>query len=155
MDIVEHGVGGLGLGVLLRLAGGGVDDDAAVLVLEGLAAGGVDDELERLGVELAAGALAGGVSQRDAGVAADIIVEAEILGRLTHDLAVALGGDARRLILRIHYVEVKGLCELAGELGAGPADQLPLLFRFAGVGIDVIDDLAQGKHAGTDLFRHF
>ena len=33
-----------------------------------------------------------------------------------------------------------------------PADSLK--GRFTGVGIDVIDDLAQSKHAGTDLFSH-
>ncbi len=52
MDIVQNGVGHLGLGVLLGLAGLGVDDDVAVLVLEGLAALGVDDELDVSGSNL-------------------------------------------------------------------------------------------------------
>ena len=155
MDIVQNGVGHLGLGVLLGLAGLGVDDDVAVLILEGLAALGVDDELERLGVELTAGALAGGISEGDAGVAADVVVEAEVLGGLAHDLAVALGGNAGSLVLGIHHVEVKGLSQLAGELGAGPADELALLLCLAGVGVHVVDDLAQREDAGTDLFSHF
>ena len=79
---------------------------------------------------------------------------AEILGSLAHDLTVALGGNTGSLVLGIHHVEVKGLSKLTGELGAGPTDQLTLLLRFTGVGIDVIDDLAQSKHAGTDLFSH-
>ena len=63
MDIVQNRVGDLRLGVLLGLAGLRIDNDLAVFVLEGLAAVGVDDELERFGVELAAGALTGGVSR--------------------------------------------------------------------------------------------
>ena len=154
VDIVQNRVGDLRLGVLLGLAGLRIDDDLAVFVLEGLAAVGVDDELEGLGVELTACALTGSVSEGDTGIAADIIVEAEVFRGLAHNLAVALGGDTGSLVLRIHHVEVKGLSKLAGELGAGPTDQLTLLLRFTGVGIDVIDDLAQSKHAGTDLFSH-
>ncbi len=108
-----------------------------------------------LGVELTAGTLAGGVSEGDAGVAADVVVEAEVLGGLAHDLAVALGGNAGSLVLGIHHVEVKGLSQLAGELGAGPADELALLLCLAGVGVHVVDDLAQREDAGTDLFSHF
>ena len=154
VDIVQNGVGNLRLGVLLGLTGLRIDNDLAVFVLEGLAAVGVDDELERFGVELAAGALTGGIGQRNTGVTADIVVEAEILGSLAHDLTVALGGDTGSLVLGVHHVEVKGLSKLTGELGAGPTDQLTLLLRFTGVGIDVIDDLAQSKHAGADLFSH-
>ena len=54
-----------------------------------------------------------------------------------------------------HHVEVKGLSQLAGELGAGPADELALLLCLAGVGVHVVDDLAQREDAGTDLFSHF
>ena len=154
VDIVQNRVGDLRLGVLLGLAGLRIDNDLTVFVLEGLTAVRVDDELERFGVELAAGALTGGVSQGDTCVTADIVVEAEILGSLAHDLTVALGGNTGSLVLGIHHVEVKGLSKLTGELGAGPTDQLTLLLRFTGVGIDVIDDLAQSKHAGTDLFSH-
>ena len=154
MDIVQNGVRHLGLGVLLGLAGGGIDHDLAVLVLQGLAAVGVDDELQGLGVELAGSALTGGIGQRDTGVAADIVVEAQILGGLAHDLTVALGGDTGGLVLGIHHVQVESLSQLAGELGTGPTNQLALGLGLTGIGVDVVDDLAQSKHAGTNSFSH-
>ena len=154
MDIVDDDIGLHGLGVLLGLAGRLVDDDVAVLVLERLAARRVNDELAGSKVDLAAGALARRVSKADAGIAADVVVEAEILGGLAHDLAVALGGDAGGLVLGVHDVQVERLRQLAGELGAGPADQLALLLGFAGVGIDVVHDLAQREYAGAYFFGH-
>ena len=154
IDVIQHGVGHHGLGVLLGLAGLGVDDHVAVLVLQGLTAVGIDDVLAGLQIHLAGSPLAGGIGQRDAGVAADIVVEAQILRRLAHELAVAVGGDTGRLVFGIHHVQVKGLGQLAGELGAGPAHQLALGLGLAGVCIHVVDDLAQGKHAGTYSFSH-
>ena len=150
MDIHQHGVGLLGLGVLLGLAGLGVDHHVAVLVLQGLAALGVDDVFQGLGIELAGSALAGGIGQADAGVTADIVVEAQILGGLAHDLAVAVGGDAGGLVFGVHDVQVERSSQLAGELGAGPAHQLAFLLGFAGFGVNVVNDLAQSQHAGAD-----
>ena len=154
MDIVQHGVGLHGLGVLLGLAGLGVDDHLAVLVLQRTAAGGVDDILQGLGVELAGGPLAGGVGQGDAGVAADVIVEAQVLGCLAHDLAIPVGGDAGGLVLGIHHVQAEGLGQLAGELGTGPAHQLALFLSLPGVGVDILHDLTQRQYAGAHFFCH-
>ena len=150
MDVNENGVGLLGLGVLLGLAGSLVDDNVAVLILEGLAALGVDDVFQSLGVELAGSALAGGIGQADAGVAADIVVEAQILSGLAHDLAIAVSGDTGSLVLGVHDVQIESCSQLAGELGAGPAHQLAFLLGNACVGVDVIHNLAQSQDTGAD-----
>ena len=154
IDVVQHGVGLHGLGVLLGLAGLGVNHNLAVLVLQRTAAGGVDDILQGLGVELAGGPLAGGVGQGDAGVAADVVVKAQVLGGLAHDLAVPVGGDAGGLVLGVHHVQIKGGGQLAGEFGAGPAHQLALLGGLTGVGVDIVHHLAKGLYAGADFFCH-
>ena len=154
MDVVQHGVGLLGLGVLLGLAGGLVDHNVAVLVLQGLAGVGVDDVLQGLGVELAGSALAGSIGQADAGVTTDIVVEAQILSGLAHDLTVTLSSDTSSLVLGVHHVQVKSGSQLAGELGAGPTDQFALLFGLAGISVNVINDLAKSQNAGANLFCH-
>ena len=154
VDVVQDGVGLHGLGVLLGLAGLRVDDHLAVLVLQGLAAGGVDDVLARGQVDLAGSPLAGGIGQGNTGIAADIIVKTQVLGGLTHDLAVPVGGNTGGLVLRVHHVQVKRRSQLAGELGAGPAHQLASLLGLAGVRVHVLDDLAQGQDAGAYLLCH-
>ena len=154
IDVIQHGVGLHGLGVLLGLAGLGVDDHLAVLVLQGLAAVGVDDVLQGLGVELPGRALAGGIGQADAGVAADVVIKAQILGGLAHDLAVAVGGDAGGLVLGVHDVQVEGLGQLTGELGAGPAHQLSFRVGLPGVGVDILHDFAQSLYARANFFCH-
>ena len=154
IDVVQHRVGLHGLGVLLGLAGLGVNDHVAVLVLQGFAAVGVDDILTGLQVHLAGSTLAGGVGQTDAGVAADVVVKAQVLGSLAHDLAVPVGGNAGSLVLGVHDVQIKGLGQLTGELGAGPAHQLALGLGLAGVGVHILDDLAQRLNAGAYSFSH-
>ena len=154
IDVVQHRVGLHGLGVLLGLASLGVNDHVAVLVLQGLSAVGVDDKLQRFRVKFAAGALAGGIGQANTGVAADVVVKAQVLGSLAHDLAVPVGGNAGSLVLGVHDVQIKGLGQLTGELGAGPAHQLALGLGLAGVGLHILDDLAQRLNAGAYSFSH-
>ena len=154
IDVIQHGVGLHGLGILLGLAGLGVDDHVAVLVLQRLGALGIDDILQGLGVKLPGRTLAGSISQADTGVTADIVVVAQLLGSLTHDLTVTVGGDTSGLVLGVHYVQIKGLSQLAGELGAGPTNQLALGMGLAGISIHILDDLAQGLDAGAHFFSH-
>ena len=154
IDVIQHRVGLHGLGVLLGLAGLGVDDDLAVLVLQGLAAVGVDYVLAGFQIHLPGSALAGGVGQGDPGVAADVVVKAQVLGSLAHDLAVPVGGDAGGLVLGVHDIQIKGLSQFAGELGAGPAHQFALGVSLTGVRVNILDDLAQCLYAGAYFFSH-
>ena len=154
IDVIQHGVGLHGLGILLGLAGLGVDDHVAVLVLQRLAALGIDDILQGLGVKLPGRTLAGSISQADTGITADVVVVAQLLGSLTHDLTVTVGGDTSGLVLGVHHVQIKGLSQLAGELGAGPTNQLALGMGLAGISIHILDDLAQGLDAGAHFFSH-
>ena len=59
------------------------------------------------------------------------------------------------LVFRVHDIQVEGCRQFAGELGRGPADQLAFLLGLTGIRMDVINDLAKSKYAGTYFFCHF
>ena len=146
VDVLQHGVRLHGLRIFLGLAGLGVYDNIASFVLHGLAGVGVD-HIVAVFVHLLCAALTSGISQADAGVAADVVVIAQILSGLAHDLAVAVCGNAGCLVFGINDLQVKRLCQFAGEFGRRPAHRLTVLLGFTGRGVNVLDHFAQGCNA--------
>lgn len=95
-----------------------------------------------------------GIGQADTRISADIVIISEILGGLTHHLAIAVCCDTGGLILRIHYIQIKSCRKFTGELGGRPAYQFASFFGFTRILVDVINDLTKGENAGHYLFCH-
>ena len=65
-------------------------------------------------------------------------------------LAAIFGG----LVLGIHHVQIKGGGQLTGNLELDQPTSLPSAWGAAGVGMDVVHDLAQSLYARTYFFSH-